>query len=91
MRAKSGVIHYNYECTCEDVCKNPSMERVNERCGVASIVYKGVTSIWQSYVCPKDQFEKWYKHDYLMGTCELCGPIFLPLCLNENNPNHDYE
>jgi len=45
MKAKLGIIHYACECTCEVVCKNPSMERVNGRYGVASIVYKGVTSI----------------------------------------------
>jgi hypothetical protein len=56
-----------------------------------SIVYKGITSIWKSYVCPEDQFEEWYKCDCLMGTCELRGPYLLPLCIDENNPNHDYE
>jgi hypothetical protein len=45
MREKIGIIHYDCECTCEAICKNPSMERVNGRCGVTSIVYKGVTSI----------------------------------------------
>jgi hypothetical protein len=46
MRAKSGVIHYDCACTCEAICKKSNMEKVNERCGVASIVYKGVTNIW---------------------------------------------
>jgi len=42
-------------------------------------------------MCPKDQFEEWYKCDCLMGTCELCGLDLLPLCPDENNPNHDFK
>ncbi len=42
-------------------------------------------------MCPKDQFEEWYKHDRLMGTCELYGLDLLPLCPYENNPYHDFE
>jgi hypothetical protein len=46
MKVETGVIHYDYECTCEVVCKNPNMEKVTGHCGVTSIVYKSVTSIW---------------------------------------------
>lgn len=30
MKVEIGVIHYDCECTFEVICKNPSMERVNE-------------------------------------------------------------
>jgi hypothetical protein len=62
-----------------------------ENCGATSLVHKGITTMWQSCPCPKDEFEEWYNCNYLMGTCELCGPNFLFLCLDEDNLNHDNE
>jgi hypothetical protein len=47
-------------------------------------MYEGVTKLWEDYVCPKGDFEKWHKLDYLMGECAKCGVGKLEVCPNES-------
>jgi ferredoxin-like protein FixX len=44
---------------------------------------QGVTKLWEDRVCPKGDFEKWHKLDYLMGECVECGVGKLAVCPNE--------
>lgn len=36
-------------------------------------------SLWESVVCPCDEYSKWHNRDYLLGTCENYGVDNLPI------------
>jgi len=91
MRVVTRVIHNDYECDCKAVCRHLDMDMIAEHCGSSSLIYHGVTAIWESCVYPKIKFQEWYNKGYLMGSCGLCGLELLPLCPDEGNTGHENE
>lgn len=59
-------------------------------CATHTRVYKGVTNLWEDYVCPKCFFEEWHKLACLMGDCVDCGVAKLLICSNECSTNASY-
>jgi len=53
-------------------------------CAPCKVSYKGIC-LWESIVCPKGDFDVWYKMEYLYGNCSTCGVGKLPFCLKELN------
>jgi hypothetical protein len=33
----------------------------HEVCAPCEVLYKGTTSLWEFIVCPKSEFDEWYK------------------------------
>jgi hypothetical protein len=42
-------------------------------CAPCKVFYKGITCLWESIVCPKGDFDEWYKKECLYGNCLACG------------------
>jgi hypothetical protein len=71
MRSKNGRVHANCNCLCVGVyC--PIGGEVGECC-TYQIVFSGLTTLWNSIICPKPEGNNWHKHDCLMGECNFCG------------------
>ena len=52
------------------------------------LVYKGITELWETCLCPKQEGALWYGKACLMGECPTCGvEKFLPLCAAEKEGN----
>jgi len=42
-------------------------------------LHKGTTSLWE-FVCPKLEFDEWFKKECLYGECPNCGVDKFKLC-----------
>jgi hypothetical protein len=58
MKIKGKGVHVNCTCSC-DIC-GPKSDY-----SVLLHIFEGVTSLWQSIVCPKGLLDENYKLDYL--------------------------
>ncbi len=52
-------------------------------CAPCKVFYKGITCLWESIVCPKGDFDEWYKKKCLYGDCSTCGVRKLFGCSKE--------
>jgi hypothetical protein len=71
-----------------NMCGQGNVEKVcahheHEVCAPCKVLYKGTTSLWESIVCPKSEFDEWYKKECLYGECTTCGVGKLYLCSKE--------
>jgi hypothetical protein len=66
MRIERKGIHVNCTCSC-DIC-GPESD-----CSAHLHTFKGITSLWQSIVCPKGLLDENHKLDCLHGQCNRCG------------------
>jgi hypothetical protein len=59
----------------EKVC----IHHEREVCAPCKVLYKGTTSLWESIVCPKSEFDEWYKKECLYGDYTTCvvGKLYL--------------
>jgi hypothetical protein len=57
--------HSNHAKVCTDHVNDPSAP--------CNVIYNGTTSLWESIVCPKGDFEEWHKRECLYGECSHCG------------------
>jgi len=39
--------------------------------------------MWETIVCPKNEFDEWHRCICLFGNYSRCGVAILPLCPNE--------
>ena len=65
MRLQSGI-HFVGTCTtcnCHEVCTAPSSNGTG--CHGKTMTYSGTTALWESVVCPKDEFDQWHSRDCL--------------------------
>jgi hypothetical protein len=69
-------VQCNYQC---QVCKG----EVEGACHAHEAIYKSMTLLWESCVCPKGELDVWHKLECLMGECSHCGFQLFPLCLLE--------
>lgn len=78
MRSSAFGFH-GKSCTCEcNVCKS---NVVNAECLVAvEHSFSGITKLWESCVCTKDEGDMFHRHTCLMGQCKNCGVKKLCLC-----------
>jgi hypothetical protein len=69
MRTKS-TIYDTKRCGChyDNVCSQHG-----QPCQASSIVYKGITHLWEDVVCPKGELEEWHKCKCLFGNYPMCG------------------
>jgi hypothetical protein len=51
--------------------------------GEASHVFKGLTQLWTSIICPRGNLDEWHSKSYLMGDCHICGVETLSFNLEE--------
>jgi hypothetical protein len=58
------------------VCKG----EVEGACHAHEAIYKHITLLWESCVCPKGELDVWHKLECLMGECSLCRFHLFPLC-----------
>ncbi len=54
-------------------------------CAPCKTSYKNITCLWESIVCPKGDFDEWYKKECLYGNCSTCGERKLRFCSKELN------
>ncbi len=54
-------------------------------CAPCKVFYKGITCLWESIVCPKGDFDEWYKKECLYGNFLACGEGKLFFFLEELN------
>ena len=47
-------------------------------CEASSTEFEGLTSLWESVVCPKGEFDEWHDVRCLYGECGRCGIQKLP-------------
>ncbi len=52
-------------------------------CGVASHVFKGLTQLWTSIICPRRNLDEWHSKSCLMGDCDICDGETLSFYLEE--------
>ncbi len=71
MCSRKGGMHANCNCRCEGLCC-PIGAKVGECCAY-QLSFPGLTTLWNSILCPKLEGDDWHKCDYLMGECNLCG------------------
>ncbi len=71
MLSKNGGMHANWNCWCDDVCCPIGLE-IGECCAY-QLSFLGLTTLWNSILCPKPEGDDWHKRDCLMGECNLCG------------------
>jgi hypothetical protein len=70
-------LHSRITCNCQcQVCKG----EVEGTCHAHHAIYKRITMMWESCVCPKGELDVWHKLDCLMGECPNCGFHLFPLC-----------
>ena len=50
-----------------------------------NVVYSSLTSLWESILCKKDDFQMWHKRECLLGECQSCGIKLLKICPWELN------
>ncbi len=50
---------------------------------LAKSFIKGTTPLWESIVCPKSEFDQWYKKECLFGNCIAHGVGKLSFCSKE--------
>jgi hypothetical protein len=72
--------HYNSQCqcSCKEICQ--FVDEESSKCVGALTTYPILTSLWESLVCPRDEYSKWHNRAYLLGICENCGVDNLPIC-----------
>ncbi len=74
-------LHGNLEvcdCACGVVCGSD-----DQLCQASNNVCKGIIQLWEAILCPKNEFDEWYKQKCLFGNCSRCGVDVLPLCPKE--------
>ena len=80
MRSSAFGFH-GKSCTCEcNVCKS---NVVNAECLAVEHSFSGITKLWESCICTKDEGDMFHKHTCLMGQCKNCGVKKLCLCPRE--------
>jgi hypothetical protein len=52
---------------------------------LAKSLTKASHALWESIVCPKGDFDEWYKKECLYGNCSTCGVGKLPFYSEELN------
>jgi hypothetical protein len=57
--------HSKHAKVCTNHANDPNAPR--------NFIYNGTTSLWESIVCPKGDFEEWHKRECLYGECFHCG------------------
>lgn len=81
LRDRVRGFHCATDCTCEClVCAGDSQ---GGGCQVHDRVFKHMTLMWESCVCPKGEFEKYHRLECLMGACSDCGFKLFDLCPRE--------
>ncbi len=65
----------------EKVCSHHE-HKVSAPCKTS---YKDITCLWESIVCPKGDFDEWYKKECLYGNCSTCDERKLRFCSKELN------
>ena len=77
LRDKHRGLHCIVSCTCEClVCKG----EITGTCHAHEAVFKRITLMWESCVCPKGELDVWHKLECVMGECPNCGFHIFALC-----------
>ena len=77
LRDKQRGVHSSSSCTCEcSVCKG----EIPGACHAHEAIFKRITLMWESCVCPKGELDVWHKLECLMGECPNCGFELFALC-----------
>ena len=66
---KFGLHGGECQCNCQMCAGNGS----NSICSSIAHTYSGVTDLWESVVCPKQEGELFHNRKCLMGECKNCG------------------
>ncbi len=66
---KLGLNNMRGQGNFEKVC----IHHEHEVCAPCKIFYKGTTSLWESIVCPKSEFDECYNKECLYGNFTSCG------------------
>ena len=82
-RADQQGVHLNCSCECDMVCKNGV--DIHGGCSGWNVVYDSLTSLWESILCKKDEYQMWHKRECLLGECQSCGIKLLKICPLELN------
>ena len=72
--------HFILYCDCEcAVCDfgNGGHYKAGESC------FAGVTTLWESLLCPKGEDANFHRPECLLGACSSCGMLFMKLCPRE--------
>jgi hypothetical protein len=82
MRQKSGLHSSSHcDCNCETIYQ--SIYGSTNGCMGPNAMFLGLTTMWESIICPKDFHVVWHVQDCVFGDCEYCGVDNLPICLVE--------
>ena len=73
---KFGLHGGECQCNCQMCAGNGS----NSICSSIAHTYSGVTELWESVVCPKQEGELFHNRKCLMGECKNCGVQKLLCC-----------
>jgi len=77
LREKTRGLHAQMTCVCDcRVCAG----NVEGTCCAHENVFKRITLMWESCVCPKGEYDVWHRLECLMGDCSECGYHLLPIC-----------
>lgn len=63
-------------CAC-DICNKGVL---SGRCAASEHTLSGITKLWESCVCAKNQNSAFHRYECLMGLCDKCGVKNIPLC-----------
>jgi hypothetical protein len=79
MQKKLGL-HSNIDCFyfCEEVYQ--PIDGYNQGCISSLGTISRLTTMWESIVCPHDQFPEWHRRDCLMGDYDLCDVDNMVIC-----------
>ncbi len=75
-------------CGCE--CSIYKVINSNLHCQAHDKMYFGATMLWEDYLCPKPEFQKWHKLKCLMGDYHQCGTNALPICPKESLHSNEW-
>ncbi len=62
----------------------------DEVCAPCNALYKGTTSLWESIICSKKNYDEWHIKECFYGKCTSCGMQKLQFCGNELNGLDDW-
>jgi hypothetical protein len=70
MLVKFGI-HYESQCdyNCDEICESIGIKG-SSGCTGSCTIYVGLIILWESIVCPHDEFSKWHVRECLLGEGE---------------------
>jgi hypothetical protein len=71
-------VHLNCSCTCGMVCNNGA--EVLPECAGKTVAYNSLSSLWESILCAKEDYQMFHRRDCLLGECASCGIQLLKTC-----------